>query len=55
MQNARPGSLFDAFVFSVQTFGTIGYGAMYPVSPPAHLVVIIETVVSLLFSAGDTA
>ena len=31
--NARPGSFADAFFFSVQTMGTIGYGAMYPVTP----------------------
>jgi hypothetical protein len=27
---ARPGSFADAFFFSVQTFGTIGYGALHP-------------------------
>src|SRR5689334_17684479 len=31
--NARPGSFADAFFFSVQTMGTIGYGAMFPSSP----------------------
>src|SRR5438270_5484609 len=28
--NARPESFSDAFFFSVQTMGTIGYGSMYP-------------------------
>jgi inward rectifier potassium channel len=30
IENARPGSLVDAFFFSVQTMGTIGYGKMVP-------------------------
>ena len=28
--NARPGSFADAFFFSVQTLGTLGYGVMAP-------------------------
>jgi len=42
--NARPGSLKDAFFFSVQTLGTIGYGAMYPVGLGAHLAVTAESI-----------
>jgi inward rectifier potassium channel len=38
----RPGSLLDSFFFSVQTLGTLGYGAMYPQSTAAHVVVTIE-------------
>src|SRR5207237_8692651 len=34
--HARPGSLLDAFFFSVQTMGTIGYGTMYPASAAAN-------------------
>ena len=30
--HARPSSFRDAFFFSVQTMGTIGYGAMFPES-----------------------
>lgn len=30
--HAAPGSFADAFFFSVQTMGTVGYGAMYPES-----------------------
>jgi inward rectifier potassium channel len=52
--NARPGSLFDAFCFSIQTMGTIGYGAMYPTSGAANLVVIGESVTSLLVTAVAT-
>src|SRR5437667_4657378 len=33
---SRPGSLRDAFFFSVQTMGTIGYGAMYPTATGAR-------------------
>src|SRR4051812_27688304 len=35
----RQGSFADAFFFSVQTMGTIGYGAMYPASWAAHSLV----------------
>ncbi len=34
--------------------GTIGYGAMYPVSLPAHLAVTAESIVSLLVAAVAT-
>src|SRR5947208_2445308 len=30
IEGARPGSLSDAFFFSVQTMATIGYGKMVP-------------------------
>lgn len=46
--NARPGSLTDAFFFSVQTLGTIGYGQMFPKSVYANVVVTAETVTALL-------
>jgi len=46
--NASPGSLVDAFFFSVQTMATIGYGAMYPKTLFANIVVSFETVVGLL-------
>jgi inward rectifier potassium channel len=52
--NARPGSLFDAFCFSVQTMGTIGYGAMYPINGAANLIVIAESVTSLIVTAVAT-
>jgi inward rectifier potassium channel len=52
--NARPGSFFDALCFSVQTMGTIGYGAMYPASTAANTVVIVESVASLLVTALAT-
>jgi inward rectifier potassium channel len=46
-----PGSLRDAFFFSVQTMGTIGYGAMYPVSNAANTVVTVESVAGLFVTA----
>lgn len=51
---AREGSLFDAFSFSVQTLGTIGYGAMYPRSVAAQAVVMAESVAGLLVTALAT-
>jgi inward rectifier potassium channel len=52
--NARPGSFTDAFYFSVQTLGTLGYGAMYPVSQAANLVVVVESMTGLLGTALAT-
>ncbi len=45
--NARPGSFEDAFFFSVQTLGTLGYGVMAPKSLAANLVATLETFVGL--------
>jgi inward rectifier potassium channel len=52
--NARHGSFADAFFFSVQTVGTIGYGAMYPQTMAAHLAVTAESIVSLVAVALAT-
>jgi len=52
--NARPGSFEDAFFFSVQTMGTIGYGEMYPVSRAANLLVTCEALFSLVLTALAT-
>ena len=46
--NADPGSFWDRFFFSVQTFGSIGYGAMYPNTAYANAVVTIESMLSLI-------
>jgi inward rectifier potassium channel len=48
------GSFFDALSFSVQTLATIGYGAMYPASPAAELVMMAESIVSLIITALAT-
>jgi inward rectifier potassium channel len=51
---AQPGSFGDAFFFSVQTLGTIGYGHMYPESLGAEVLVFVESVVALLSVALST-
>jgi inward rectifier potassium channel len=38
----RPHSFSDGFFFSVQTIGTLGYGAMYPQTIAAHALVTTE-------------
>jgi inward rectifier potassium channel len=52
--NAQAGSLFDAFCFSVQTMGTVGYGNMYPAGRIANVIVIVESVTSLIITAVAT-
>jgi inward rectifier potassium channel len=52
--NAAPGSFADAYYFSVQTLGTIGYGSMYPHNTAANLLVILESVFGLLITAVVT-
>lgn len=46
--NAESGSFWDAFFFSVQTLGSIGYGAMYPTTIYANLLVTLEALTSIL-------
>jgi inward rectifier potassium channel len=46
--NAQPGSFVDAFFFSVQTLASIGYGAMYPKTTYAHVIVTIEAITGLM-------
>lgn len=45
------GSLLEAFFFSVQTFGTIGYGKMDPVTLPADLLMTAESMTSVVSTA----
>jgi inward rectifier potassium channel len=52
--NAGTGSLLDAFFFSVQTMGTIGYGSMYPTSTLANAMVVAESVTGLIVTAVAT-
>jgi inward rectifier potassium channel len=52
--HARPDSMLDAFYFSVQTMGTIGYGTMYPASSAANALVVAESVTSLMVTALAT-
>jgi inward rectifier potassium channel len=48
IENARPGSFLDVFFFSVQTLASIGYGAMYPKTVYANIIVTIEAMVGLV-------
>jgi inward rectifier potassium channel len=54
VEHARPGSWLDAFYFSVQTMGTIGYGTLAPSSNAANAIVVVESVTSLVFTAVAT-
>ncbi|HEX8790799.1 MAG TPA: ion channel [Polyangiaceae bacterium] len=47
-------SFWDAFCFSVQTMGTIGYGSMYPTTVAANVIMIAESVTSLIVTAVAT-
>jgi inward rectifier potassium channel len=49
--NADPHSYSDAFFFSVETMGTIGYGAMYPSSTAANWLMVFESVVGIILTA----
>ena len=48
------GTFFDALSFSFQTLATIGYGAMYPASRTATVLMIFESIVSLILTALAT-
>lgn len=52
--NMRPGSFADAFFFSVQTMGTIGYGVMAPQTVAANVLVVVESVTGLIVTAVAT-
>ncbi len=49
--NARPGSLWDCFVFSFQTSTTIGYGHLLPATQYANIIVIFDTLLGFFFAA----
>jgi inward rectifier potassium channel len=49
--NLSPGRWDDAFFFSVETFGTVGYGAMAPQTSYSHLVATAEIFLGLLSTA----
>ncbi len=52
--HARAGSFLDAFFFSVETMGTIGYGALYPESTAANVLMVAESITSLTLTALAT-
>jgi inward rectifier potassium channel len=49
--NARPGSIADAFFFSIETLATVGYGEMAPANVYGHLVAASEIVTGMAFTA----
>lgn len=54
LANAEPGSLADAFFFSVDTLATVGYGNMYPASRIGHAIASVEILLGLFFAATVT-
>lgn len=54
IDHAVPGAFSDAFFFSIQTMATIGYGVLTPVGAYANIIVTVETLVSLGFTAFFT-
>jgi len=48
------GRFLQAFFFSVETFGTIGYGNVYPVGVLPGLVMVVEALTGLLVLAMST-
>jgi inward rectifier potassium channel len=51
VKNAAPGSLSDAFFFSIETLATVGYGEMAPGSLYGHIVAAIEIFCGMGFVA----
>jgi inward rectifier potassium channel len=49
--NVRPGSLSDAFFFSIETLATVGYGVMAPSSTYGHSVASVELTLGLALTA----
>jgi inward rectifier potassium channel len=49
--NARPGSFYDAFFFSVETLATVGYGAMTPATLYGHMIATSEIFVGMFLTA----
>jgi len=52
--NARPGLFRDAFFFSVETFGTIGYGVLSPATDYANALMTVETLTGIMLVALTT-
>lgn len=48
LENAKPGSFWDAFLFSVQTLGAINYSVIVPRSAYANVIVSIEAFFGIL-------
>jgi inward rectifier potassium channel len=55
ISGARPGSVADAFFFSVETIATIGYGVLSPGTFYGNLLMLLETIVGILLVAMATS
>lgn len=49
--NGTDNSLWHSFIFSVQTFSTVGYGVFSPQTNWAHSIVILESILSVFVTA----
>jgi inward rectifier potassium channel len=49
--SARPGSLLDAFFFSLETLTTVGYGVMAPATLYGHVIVSLELLTGVMVTA----
>lgn len=49
--NADPDSFLSCFAFSVQTIATIGYGVYSPATTAGHIIVVLESIAGLLYTA----
>ncbi len=47
-------SFSEAFFFSVETLATVGYGHMYPITAYGHIVVTLELMTGMLWTAVTT-
>lgn len=54
LPEGRVAGFPEAFFFSVQTLGSIGYGVLHPASLPINLLVTLEALVGLMFIAVTT-
>jgi inward rectifier potassium channel len=48
IHGAQPGSLIDAFFFSVETMSTVGFGEMYPATLYGHVIVTMDVLTGVL-------
>lgn len=51
---ARSGGFANAFFFSVETFATVGYGDLYPISAAARLLATVEILCGMVLLATVT-
>jgi inward rectifier potassium channel len=52
--STQPAGFDDAFFFSVQTLGSLGYGALHPISLAVNLIATLESLAGMLFVAVTT-